>query len=247
MWTSFLILPTEIWKKEPSSHDIKATFAAFVTPSWHVTRVWQLWHITERDNVTESQPCNASQCYVTRPMLTRLWHRDGGHYRPDYAVSPGSPVTPVIGSKRAYFLPPLSTPSHHRTQSPLSPCQTLVTTLSSLWPLHMANIAIPGHHVCNLNFRGFVSQIAFVSPSPRCPECVLCPLLTSESRQAHFLLACLWHVTDGSWQTWRDVIRIHEALLCHVWSCHPLQPSVSLSGSSCAAAYPLAHPDSPQQ
>ena len=70
--------------------------------SWHVTRVWQLWHITQSVTTWQS---NESPCYVT--MLSRLWHRDGGHYWPDYAVRLSSPVTPVTGSKRAYFLPPL--------------------------------------------------------------------------------------------------------------------------------------------
>ena len=107
-----------------------------MTPSWHVTRVWQLWHITQSVTTWQS---NESPCYVTRPVLSRLWHRDGGHYWPDYAVRLSSPVTPVTGSKRAYFLPPLSTPFH---QPQLSPGQTLVTTLSSLWALHMANIIL---------------------------------------------------------------------------------------------------------
>ena len=188
-----------------------------MTPSWHVTRVWQLWHITQSVTTWQS---NESPCYVT--MLSRLWHRDGGHYWPDYAVRLSSPVTPVTGSKRAYFLPPLSTPFH---QPQLSPGQTLVTTLSSLWALHMANIILSLDIMSSLlrpqfphkSFRWLPDSCVSLCLADVSVFCVGCWHLSPDK-----LISCS-HVCD-TWQmghdkhdvTWLEFMRRYCVMSGHV-------------------------------
>ena len=122
----------------------KGFICHFVTASWRVTRLWQLWRL---QSVTAWQS-PVMWAWVTTP-LARLWRRDWGHHFPDYAVSAECGPRSPHQSVPTFCLHCPLTPSHSSRSLP----PDLVTPLSSLWSLHMANtLASILSKTYNINF-----------------------------------------------------------------------------------------------
>ena len=104
-----------------------------MTPSWHVTRVWQLWHITQSVTTWQS---NESPCYVT--MLSRLWHRDCGAITGQIMLWGSSAQLPQSPDQSVpIFCLHCPLPSISPNFPQARPWWPL-----SLWALHMANIIL---------------------------------------------------------------------------------------------------------